>query len=282
MNYKLLALDVDGTLLNGRRRIAPETRTAISRAVAAGVHVTLATGRAFPSARAIALSLGLRTPLVTHDGGYVADPVTGQVLHQDRVPVDVVRAAVEAIQPVGVNITLLHEQHAISNQRIRNFRWQVLHPKHWSSLASMIMENHNYRNQYVPDLSAYLKTNPVEPPKLWVTGTPHQVTEARRRLETALGHTLRTAPAGSEGLEVMLQHTSKAAGLRRLAEALDVTFDRVVAVGDSYNDVEMIREAGLGVAMGNAPEDIRQMAAFVTRTNIEHGVAHVIEKYLLA
>lgn len=250
--------------------------------MAAGLHVTLATGRAFPSARAIALSLGLRTPLVTHDGGYVADPVTGEVLHQDRMPLELVQAAVAAIQPAGVNISLLHHEYAISNQRVRNFRWQMLRPGRWHSLASMWMENRNYRNRYTPNLIGSLKTTPVEPPKLWVTGTPQQVKEARHRLETTLGNTLRCTPAGQEGLEVMQRHTSKAAGLRHLAKALGIDLTQVVAVGDSYNDVEMIREVGMGVAMGNAPADIRQMAAFVTRTNVEHGVAHVVDTFLLA
>lgn len=280
--YKLLALDVDGTLLNGRHRIAAETRAALSRAMAAGLHVTLATGRAFPSARAIALSLGLHTPLVTHDGAYVADPVTGEVLHADRVPVDLVREAVAAIAPLGVNISLLHEQFAVSNERIRNFRWQRLMPGNWHSLANMLMENRVYRNRYAPDLLAYLKERPVSPPKLWVTGPASAVAEARRRLESLRDGALRCPSAGPEATEVMLRQTSKAGGLRRLAKALGIDFSQVIAVGDSYNDVEMIREAGLGVAMGNAPADVQGLARYVTRPNTEHGVAHVVEKFVLA
>lgn len=144
----------------------------------------------------------------------------------------------------------------------------------------MRRENSNYPNRCVPDLLSYLTANPVEPPKLWVTGTAAQITEARKRLQTSLNEALRCAPAGTEALEMMLTHTSKAAGLCRLAAKLGIDFSQVIAVGDSDNDVEMIREAGLGVAMGNAPADIRQMAGFVTRTNAEHGVAYVVEKFL--
>lgn len=279
--YKLLALDVDGTILNHRHQIAPETRAAVRRAMERGMFVTLATGRAFPSARMIARELGLRTPLVTHDGAYVADPITMKVLYEERIPTGIVRQAVALLQPLGLHISLLHEHYAVCNQRIRSFQWEFLKPAYWPMLGNILQENRAYPSRYARDLLAYLHDHPLSPPKLWATGRPEAIAEARRLMQERLGAILRCPPSGPNGMEIMLVQTSKAAGLRRLAAALGIDFSQVIAVGDSHNDVEMITQAGLGVAMGNAPEDVRSLAAYVTRTNAEHGVAHVVERFIL-
>jgi hydroxymethylpyrimidine pyrophosphatase-like HAD family hydrolase len=171
--YKLIALDIDGTVLTSRHVVAPETRRAVQAAMAHGVRVTLATGRGFPSARAIAAELGLRgTPLVTHDGAYVADPSTGGVLYEQRIPLAVTRQAVALLRGAGLNVNLLYPDVLVSNQRIRHFRWGWLHPRNWDAVANVWREVHDYPHRFAPDLAAYLEQNPLEPPKMYVTGSP--------------------------------------------------------------------------------------------------------------
>ncbi len=282
MTYKLIALDVDGTILTSSHTIAPQTRHAVQRAMAAGVRVTLATGRGFPSALAIARELGLTgTPLVTHDGGYVADPDSRTVVHVERIPADVAREAAILLQGIGLNVNLLHEERRISSQRIPNFRWSGLLPQHWQWLRMTLDEFRSYPSTHAPNLGDYLRANPVAPPKMYITGTEEAIGEGRELLADRLGAVLRTASAGRRAMEVMPCQVSKAAGLRALGAALGIRPEQIIGVGDGYNDVEMISQSGLGVAMGNAPEDVRKLAKFVTRTNDEHGVAHVIEQFVL-
>jgi Cof subfamily protein (haloacid dehalogenase superfamily) len=280
--YKLIALDIDGTILRSDHTIAPQTRAAIHQAMARGVRVTLATGRAFPSALAIARQLGLKgTPLVTHDGAYVADPDSGEVVHVERVDAEVAREAAVLLSGLGLNVSLIHEQVRICNQRIPNFRWGMLLPSGWKSFAGILRENRSYPHVYASDLGQYLQTSPVSPPKLWVTGRPERIAQAHALVAERLGSFLRTAKAGPGGMEVLLRHVSKATGLRALGAALSIRPEEIIGIGDGYNDVEMISQSGLGVAMGNAPEDVRRLAKFVTRTNDEHGVAHAIERFVL-
>ncbi|HEY3364029.1 MAG TPA: Cof-type HAD-IIB family hydrolase [Symbiobacteriaceae bacterium] len=279
--YKLLALDVDGTLLGRWNLIARETREALARATERGVAITLATGRGFPSAAGIARRAGIRGPLVTHDGAYVADPATGAVLAMERIPLNVVREAVAILERCHLHPNLLHEQVRISNQRFPEWNSRLLMPNHWADLANLVREANDYPHMYVPNLSAYLAANSVKPPKLYVTGQPKRIAEGRALLEEHLGSVLRTTKAGPTGMEVMLKHVSKASGLKVLAEWLGIGAEEVIAVGDNYNDVEMLRQAGLGVAMGNAPDEVKQAADHVTARNVDHGVARVIEQFVI-
>lgn len=281
--YKLIALDIDGTVLNSRNQVAAETRQAVQAAIARGVRVTLATGRGFPSAQGIARLLGLHgTPLVTHDGAYVADPLTGQVLSETRVPAEMAREACAVMQGAGLKINVVHEQFLLSNQRIRNFTWRWLRPRHWASAANIFREARDYPHVYARDLERYMRANPVAPPKFYAMGTPDQLQAGAALLAERFSGALVTTPAGSYAMEVTPAGVSKATGLRVLAGALGIRPEEVVGIGDNYNDVEMLTQVGLGVAMGNAPEDVRKLARVVTRTNDEHGVAYAIEHWVLS
>ncbi|HEY8347073.1 MAG TPA: Cof-type HAD-IIB family hydrolase [Symbiobacteriaceae bacterium] len=279
--YKLIALDIDGTVLGRHYRVAPETKRVLAQAMARGVRVTLATGRGFPGALPVAREIGANAPLVTHDGAYVADPATGKVLFERRIELPVVRTAVELLQPLGLFIHLLYPDCVVTNQRFRNIRWSLLLPHNWPGLLSILQENRVYRPVYAADLSRYLQQHPVPVPKIYVSGRAEAIQEGRRRLEAALGEALRCTPAGAEALEVVCRGISKATGLRILAAYLGIGMDEILACGDSHNDLEMLSEVGMGVAMGNAPKDVKRIARFVTLSNLENGVAHAVRRFVL-
>lgn len=282
MGYKLIALDVDGTILTSRRTIAEPTRRAVQRAMREGLRVTLATGRAFPSALSIARQLGLAgTPLVTHDGAYVADPVTGAVLHHDPIPVQLAAQAAGELQEAGLTVSVLYPDLLVSNTRVRNLSWRLLHPRYWSLVGLLVKEAMVYRHLYGGDLGEYVKRRGDDPPKFYVEGSAGSIRRAYETLSARFDGALRFTPAGSEAMEVTAAGVSKATGLQALSAALGIDPSEVVGIGDNYNDAEMIRTAGLGVAMGNAPEPVRSLARVVTRTNDEHGVAYAIEQYVL-
>lgn len=282
MGYKLIALDVDGTILTSRRTIAEPTRQAVLRAMREGVRVTLATGRAFSSALSVARQLGLTgTPLVTHDGAYVADPVTAAVLHRDPIPLKPAAEAAEALQAAGLTVSVLYPDVLLSNTRLRNLSWRLLHPRYWTLVGLLLKEARVYRHQYAGNLARYLEHRGDDPPKFYVEGAAPDIRRALDTVAPRFAGALRFTPAGAEAMEVTAAGVSKATGLRALSAALGIAREEVVCIGDNYNDAEMIRSAGLGVAMGNAPEAVQKLARVVTRTNDEHGVAYAIEQYVL-
>ncbi|MGE5673191.1 MAG: Cof-type HAD-IIB family hydrolase [Mycobacterium leprae] len=281
LQYKLLALDVDGTLMNSQKRISQATRLALSQAMAQGVHVTLATGRGFPSAVAIARSLGLKTPLVTHDGGYVADPVTGRVVSRVAIPAETTAKAVELFRECGLHVALLHEKFRVIDDRLPYWRKDWFKPGRWGEIYNFLWEYRNYPLVHAPNLAEYVRSNQLEVPKYYVTGDATSIKLGQTRLQQEMGDLLRTASAGPEAMEVMPVGLSKGTGVEALAKSLGLTMQEVIACGDNYNDVEMIRAAGMGVAMGQAPDEVRWSARFVTRSNDEDGVAYVVKRFLL-
>ena len=306
--YRLLALDVDGTLLTSRGRITRRTKQAIRRAMAAGIHVTLATGRALPSAFWFARELGLVAPLVTSDGAVLARPggkeeEEGQgarppagdgggrpwrngggqpwtLLHvrafDRQLAARVIGDLLETGRPVVVQFP---EYLAVSH------RPPVGH------LARALVRGsfrHDWAlRRYVVHLpgdllARHVLTAPRPPVKISALGSPPALAPVERRILDRYGGPLRLTHSGPGSFDLLPAGTCKAAGLERLAGLLGVDREQVAAIGDNDNDREMLQWAGLGVAMGNAAPPVQQCARLVTRTNDQEGVAEVIERVLLA
>jgi Cof subfamily protein (haloacid dehalogenase superfamily) len=276
--YRLLALDIDGTLLSSQKTIAASTRRAIRQAMDLGVFVTLATGRAYPLARGFARSLKLRMPIITHDGAFIADPDGHQVHFVERIPCHIVEEIIRMLTDYDLDIMVLHESFAVTN---RPFHWRdlvhLLNRHTWDALSQI-----RYPFIFVPtkQMAAYVHQRQVSPPKLFVRGEQTALSKARGALDRHLGGAIRISSSAADNIEILPIAISKASGLERLGHMLNVSAEEMIAIGDHYNDLEMIRFAGLGVAMGNAPADLREQADYVTKTNDDDGVGHVIRQFI--
>ena len=279
MSYKLLALDVDGTILMSNHTLSKVTLQAITELTSKGVYVTLATGRAYPSAKTMAKQFQIRVPLVSHDGAYVADPLTDQVLFVKRIPSETAARISEVLVEYGLDVMLLHESYAVTN---KSWKWRDLFPLLNPSALRQL-----WKNLYPLKIMAscqvvdYVRENDVSIPKIFVMGEPERLAAARRDIARADLKGIRVTASGNHNLEILPDGVSKATGLAVLSERLDIAPEQIVAVGDNYNDVEMLQFAGMGVAMGNAPDEVKKLARQVTVTNDQHGVAAVIRKFFL-
>lgn len=277
MGYKLLALDVDGTLLTSGHTISKLTKRTIEELISHGIYVTLATGRAYPSAKSLATYLGMRVPLVTHDGAYVAEPRGDKVLFVKRIPYDVASAITEVLVAHQLNVMLLHESFAVTN---RSWKWKDIFP-----LMNALTIRQIWKDRYPMKIQApramadYVHTNEVSVPKIFVTGEPERLAAARNALLPYSQKEVRVTASGSGNLEILPAGVSKASGLKVVSANLNIALEHIVAVGDNYNDAEMIRAAGMGVAMGNAPEDVKRLAQYVTDTNDRDGIVSVARRF---
>ncbi len=271
--YKLLALDVDGTLLTSRATISPATRAALGRARARGMLVTLATGRRLATVQAQVDDLGIALPLILQGGAQIVDPRSGEALYSNPLPPAQVSAAVRIAVEEGVQPILYEDR--VLEQRL------LLGPPERDS----------------PPMGPYVAARPelvrrLSYEQLIATGAALQLAvidalpAARRvaaRLRLAHCRTLVSAySAGLDAyfLEVFHETCSKGEALRHLASYLDIPLAQVVAVGDNYNDEEMLRVAGLGVAMANAEPEILAIADKVVPSNDEDGIAALIDELL--
>jgi Cof subfamily protein (haloacid dehalogenase superfamily) len=261
--YRLLALDMDGTLLNSKGELSPGNRLAIKEALAAGVQVTISTGRSLQGALWCAEELGLTCPLIVYNGGMLAK-VTGEILYsKEMLPADALLAMEEGVKH-GVTLCIWSKGKLYGyplNERTADYvRFSGVEPLPVESLEELA-------RQGVTKVLWYGTKEEI--PGFW---------EEMKQKPFANTH---LCPSQPMFLEFFHGEVSKAAALAKLGEALQIPREEIIAMGDGANDLELIAYAGLGVAMGNATDAVKKKADAVTLTNDKDGVAAVIEKYLL-
>ena len=261
----MIVADIDGTLVTGERQITPGVREAVRASQARGVRVCLATGRMWLSAEPYFRRLGADPPAILYNGGLVFDFTTQTVLRRVHLDYDQARAVLETLRAIPEV-----QPHLYVDNRV------------YTGQANPITDRYRRKDglqvDEVGDLVAFLPRNPM---KILIIG-------ARPDLERAAG-VIRRLPlpinlvfSEETYMEIIPIGSSKGVALQFVAEHLGIPLGAVIAVGDNLNDLEMIQLAGLGVAMGNAPDELKAHADFVTATNEHEGLRHVIERFILA
>ncbi len=241
--YTLLALDMDGTVLDEDQNISTETADAIHAARDAGIIVMFSTGRAFQNAQPYAEELGLESPMVTVNGSEVWKN-SNELLVRHLLDRDAVSKMVEMSEQYDAWFW------AYSTERQYNREnWDAdIDAEEWLKFG-YFTEDDQVREQLWKELRAM----------------------GGLELTNSSPHNIEINPIG----------ISKASGIQTVCDLLGFSMSQVVAVGDSLNDLAVIRAAGLGVAMGNAQDEVKKAADVVVRSNNEHGVAQVIREYVL-
>jgi Cof subfamily protein (haloacid dehalogenase superfamily) len=267
----LLALDIDGTLVGEDLVVGPRTRAAITAATGRGVAVSLVTGRMVSSARRFADDLGLRGPVVGYQGGLIREmpPVgshrVGRLLFHRPLPAAVAREVVEWSRAAGLDPHLNH---------LERFVLRADDPKADDYSAFM-----GHRAELVPDLVAWIR-HPVT--KVLAVGDeprPGQLLAVARerfagRADVTISH--------PRFLEFVAPGVSKGRAVRWLSRRHGVPLGRAMAIGDQWNDFEMLQAVGHGVAMPSAPAAVRAVARYVAPPVGDEGAAALIEALVLA
>ena len=276
MTYRLAALDIDGTVLRSDRRVSARTRAAIAAARAAGVQVVLVTGRRYPAARRVADEVGPELPLVLHNGALIV--AANEVLAYTPLPRGV---AVEAIR-----IGRAHGADPVVHAGRRGEgRLLVERVSPDNPLLTFYLERSQPDVVRVSDLVAALD---LEDDTLEVMfgGSCTTLEALVPLLELGLGDRARVERTlypqrGVAIVDVIGPAVGKAAALAVLARHFGIARAQTLAVGDNWNDREMLEWAGLGLVMGNAVPGLQALGMPVLPTNDEDGVARAIEHYIL-
>jgi Cof subfamily protein (haloacid dehalogenase superfamily) len=262
--YRLAAIDVDGTLIERGKPVSPRVHQAIARAQGRGAIVTLASGRMFPLLKPLVESLELRSPVICYGGALVVDPTAQQAIYQRGVPLDLAREVIRAARARQlVARAYLGDQVFVDKIDPMAFNYESL--RRLNAIA-------------VGDLIAFLSDDPTH---LAIDAPPDQtrrlVLEMRQifspRLHVTTGHPLLT--------EFSHPEVHKGSALAWLAEKLHIPREETLAIGDDWNDVEMLRYAGLGIAIGNAHPDVLALADATVPGVADDGVAVALEQFVL-
>jgi Cof subfamily protein (haloacid dehalogenase superfamily) len=271
---KLIAIDIDGTLLNPHKQITPRTFAAVRAAQEAGIIVTLATARRYANTRPIADELGITIPLILCDGALIIEHPQNRVLYTLFLPADIAQQAADIMAKHHVQPIVQHIRGNVEET------WSGQAEFDNSALAPYLMAfPGNLRRMRQEDLC----TGQPDPLRVVAFATEAEI-DAMLSEISALSCAWDTVKRGNYGcaeLAVMHRDCSKAAGVRALAERLHISLAQVMAIGDNTNDMEMLRTVGWGVAMGQASAIVKAHAHAVTASNAEDGVALAIERYAL-
>lgn len=261
---RLVAVDLDDTLLNSELQISPRVKSAVSRAVEQNVRVVLATGRMFPAAVPFARELELETPLITYQGALVKEHLTGRELYHRPVPLELAVDVIKRLSPTGFHLQVYVDD-ALCMPRLtpegeRYARISGVDPR------------------VVGDLLHFLR---VPPTKIVMIAPEGEIDLLLPGLLTRYNGALHVSKSKPYFLEFSEPRATKGEALRHLSAELGIAREEVMAIGDGYNDIPMLEFAGVAVVVGNARPEIKAHAAHVTAGNDEDGVAVALETLVL-
>jgi Cof subfamily protein (haloacid dehalogenase superfamily) len=267
MVIRLIVADLDGTLLNSDHVVSPFTAQVIREAMARGVLFTVATGKTFPSTPEIMDSFGIEIPVICANGTQVFLP-DGSPVYEDPIPRALALEAIQMAEARGFTPVVYTQM-------------GLLAPVHDANVQELI-DHHEPVPTLTPDIMHALH-NSHKPYKLVLMSQDWDALDRfQAELETRFAGRAQVIRSGLKSvLEVLPLNASKGTALQVILDRLNIASEETMCLGDNCNDVDMIRLAGIGVAMGHAPQDVRDAADYVTGTHDEDGVGHAIHKFVL-
>ncbi len=264
MVYRLIALDLDGTLLNEDLTISPGVLRALHLAKRRGILLTLASGRGYPSMEHWVRQLGIAAPVIGYQGAVITDPRTRQRVYQQTFSRGLIGELRDFARENDLSLTLYVDDEIYVEEK----RHADAFYDKWFGLPCHV----------VNDLSLSVAGEPI---KFIIIGSEDELDRMRPVVERRLGGKLRIMRSHRYFLEGLSLGANKGSALAWLAERLGVARQETMAIGDSGNDREMIAWAGLGVAMGNASAEVKAVADHVAPGIDDDGVARAIERFCL-
>ncbi len=268
---KLIAIDIDGTLLDPHKRITPRTRAAIQAARAAGIVVTLATARRYSNCKHFATELGIDIPLITYDGALIMQHPQQKVLYTHTMRPELAQEIVDRMVQHNVQPVVQHVNGYAEMTLTGDVGFDTPELAHYFAVFPEVLRvPHDVLGREQQDILRVVAFTSEE--------TIMEILPEITLLPCSFSMLARGNYECAE-LSVMAPACSKAQALVALAERLQIPLAQVMAIGDNTNDSEMLQTAGWGVAMGQAPDEVKAVADAVTASNGEDGVALAIEHY---
>lgn len=277
--YKMLVTDMDYTLLNKEKKVSERNREAIRKAIEKGVHMVVATGRIYTSARLYARLLEVSTPIIASNGAIIRETAfnnpkdTERTIYKDTLNVEAVKEMIKLSRKHGLFCHFFTED-TIYAEKLVNVS---LRYTEWNKYLG---EEDQVRIEIVDDIEEAIVQDKVEILKAVVVDADSEKMQSLRNsiVETGI---VSVSQSMKDNLEVMNKGVTKGNAVKKLAKIYGINREEIIAIGDNENDISMIEYAGLGIAMGNAEESLKNAANHITGHYQEDGVAEAIERFIL-
>lgn len=267
MDYQILVLDLDGTLTNSKKEITEPTKQALIDIQEKGKKVVLASGRPTPGILPLAKELHLEkygSYILSFNGAKIIDCRSKELLYNRTIPQEVIQPIYEMLRNYDMDLLTYTDTHILSGMRTNQF----------TELESRINQMPIVQtDDFLSEI-----TFPIN--KLLGTGNKDTIAKALETIKSRFHSQLNIYLSEPFFLEIMPQRIDKAHSLQKLLNSIGLTADSMICCGDGYNDLTMIEYAGLGVAMENAQPLVKESADYITKSNDEDGVLHVINEFM--
>ncbi len=276
-NIKLICIDMDGTLLDSNNEVTERNKKALRKAKELGVNISITTGRLYCSAKYYSDLIGIDTAVLASNGAYIKIGSTDDVI-ETPLSKDIVLQIYNIVKKYGLSAnfnswdTLIRENE-VSKTHTYNIMNKDLPDE---KKVKFLIDKKDFPNTLKNYKGNILKSIVIEEgdnkDNLWA---------AKKEIKETFKDTLHVVSSGNDNFEIIANTTSKGKSVAYLAERLKIKQSEVMCIGDSENDLSMIEYAGIGVAMGNGLDIVKEHADYVTDTNNNSGVAKAIEHFIL-
>ena len=262
----MVALDIDGTIMNSRFEISERVQNTIKKALKAGIYVVLATGRMYSATVPIASGLGITTPLITYQGSMVREfRNSDEILLHHVVSAELSKRLISELRKFNAQINIYLDDELFVEDE-----------------SHILVEYARRRHIVYHKVESFDKVVGLKPTKiLAIENNPQKATEMRDYLRGVFPQDLYITKSTPYYCEIVNSKASKGKAIHFLADRWGIKGDEIMAIGDQDNDKEMLSAAGLSVAMGNGDDGLKKLANYVTDTVDNDGAALAIEKFIL-
>ncbi|SHJ36857.1 hypothetical protein SAMN02745975_01933 [Geosporobacter subterraneus DSM 17957] len=263
--YKMVAIDLDDTLLDNDNQISRQNKEVIERLLDKGMIVTIISGRSYASIKRYVDLLRLKHLCGSLNGASIILPENDEIVYRRAIHHDICRELIIEIEPLGVHINYYHDSKVLSSKQTKQ--------------AEAYMQLTNIEIDYVSSLKEYSREYAAT--KILLIDDNEKLEPIRQKISPKFIENVNISYSKPIFLEIFNKDVSKGKALQYIAEYYGIQREEIIAIGDGETDISMIEYAGIGIAMGNSSQRVKEKANYIAETNQQNGVAKILEKLIL-
>ncbi|MHC1682058.1 MAG: Cof-type HAD-IIB family hydrolase [Clostridiaceae bacterium] len=275
MEYKLVCIDMDGTLLNSKHKITETTKKVLQKAHDLGVHIVISTGRVYVNAESYSNLIGVKSPVIASNGAFVKEKDRDEAIFKGYLSEELSLKLLKIFYKYKVAPSFSTPEKVYTNDifMVLFIFFMKLRGKMKDEFNMDFIKSRNHWDEVIAKEKGNLIKCEV------MNKNEEKLRLVRKELEKI--EEIEIASSSKHNIEITCKGVSKGSAVKKLAEFYNINEEEIIAIGDSENDLSMIEYAGLGIAMGNAIEKVKEKANFITDSNDNEGVANAIKKFVL-
>ncbi len=279
--YELVAIDIDGTLLKDNGKLSKKTLETINKCKENNVKVCLCTGRNIKNTIKVAKKLKNDMPFICADGAIFYDSVKNEIISEKLIDENTFIEIVKKVNELNLYVEFCTKEHYIKfvkDEELEKFSYGGVPHNPKEKFYHYFIK----KVRYVKNLEKFINENKKNINQFLIAGEKEELEKIKEFFSTKEYSDIDVRyDLWEQYIFIVPKNCSKAYGLDTFSKHFNISIENMIAIGDQMNDIDMIKHAGLGVAMGNAHDEIKKNAKFVTKSNEEDGVSFVLEKFII-